>query len=140
MPRRPGEQKAPGLPFGEAEIFIDGLAGLFGDLKADRTPGFLLANRCPLHRVAMGCHVLDLQAHHIAAAQLAVDGEIEQCKVTHLTLQLESGADGPDMLGLQWLFWANKLALVPWPAGGGGIYALNGIHSLSPFTLGETSG
>jgi hypothetical protein len=54
---------------------------------------------------------------------------------------LQPGADRPDMLGLQWRFWANKLSLVPRPAGGGGgIYALNGIHSLSPFNLGETLG
>jgi hypothetical protein len=27
------------------------MAGLFGDLKADRTPVFLLAHRCALHRI-----------------------------------------------------------------------------------------
>ena len=107
------EEKAPWLPFAGAEILIDGLAGLFGDLKADRTPGFLLSNGGSLHGVAMRRNVLDFQAHHIAAAKLAVDGEIEQRKVAYLTLHLQPRPDRPDMLGLQGRFRADDLALVP---------------------------
>jgi hypothetical protein len=117
------------------------LAGLFGDLKADRTPGFLLPNGGSLHGVAMRRNVLDFQAHHIATAKLAVDGEIEQSKVAHLVLHLQPGADRPDVLGLQGRFRANKLAFVPGPASGGhGIYVLNSIHGFSPFISGEIPG
>ena len=85
--------------------------------------------------------VLDFEAHDIAAAKLAVDGEIEQSKVAHLALHLQSGADRPDVLGLQGRFRANKLAFVPRPSGGGrGIYVLNSIHGFSPFTSGEIPG
>ena len=141
MPRRPPNRKLPGCLLREAEILIDGLAGLFGDLKADRTSGFLLPNGGALHRVAMRRDVLDFQAHHIATAKLAVDGEIEQRKIAHLALHLQPGPDRPDMLGLQGRFRTNKLALVPRPAGGGrGIYVLNSIHGFSPFTLGEIPG
>ncbi len=57
----------------EAKILVDGLAALLGDLKANRAPGFLLPDGGSLHRVAMGRDVLNFQAHHIAAAKLAVD-------------------------------------------------------------------
>jgi hypothetical protein len=81
------------------------------------------------------------QAHDIATAKFAVDGEIEQSKVAHLALHLQSGADRPDVLRLQGRFRANKLALVPGPTGGWRvIYVLNSIHGFSPFTLGEIPG
>jgi hypothetical protein len=135
------EEKAPALPFREAKVLIDGLAALFGDFKADRTPGFLLPNGGSLHCIAMGRDVLDFQAHDIATAKLAVDGEIEQSEVADLVLHLQSGADRPDVLGLQGRFRANKLTFIPGPAGGGhGIYVLNSIHGFSPFTSGEIPG
>ena len=135
------EEEAARPSFREAKILVHGLAGLFGDLEADRTPGFLLPHGGSLHGVAMRRNVLDLQAHHIATAELAVDGEIEQSKVAHLALHLQPGANGPDVLGLQGRFRANELAFVPRSASGGrGIYVLNSIHGFSPFTSGETPG
>jgi hypothetical protein len=71
------KKKAPRLSVGEVEIFVNRLVGLLGDLEPDRTAGFLLAHRRALHGVAKGCDILDLQAHHVATAQLAIDGEIE---------------------------------------------------------------
>jgi hypothetical protein len=94
------------------------MAGLFGDLKADRTPSLFLEDRCALHSVAMWRNILDFRADHIAAAKLTIDGEIEKREVAHLAQHLQPGADGPDMFGLQWRFWPNELALIPWPAGG----------------------
>jgi hypothetical protein len=72
-------RKSPGfLP--DAVVF-DGLPGLFTQLELDRLSRFPLSNRRALHRVAIWCHVLDLESHHVAAAQLAVDGQIEHGKV-----------------------------------------------------------
>jgi len=84
----------------EAKIAVDGLAGLLGDFEANRAPGFLVPDGGALDGVTVGRDVLDFEAHHIAAAQLAVDGEIEQGKVAHLALHLQSRADGPDVFGL----------------------------------------
>jgi hypothetical protein len=120
-------------------IFIDGLAGLFGDLEADRAAGFLLAHRGALHCVAMGCDILDFQANHIAAPKFAVDSEIEQRKIAYLALHLQPGADRPDVLGLQGRFRANELALIPRPADGVSMYVLNSYpRSLSIYFGGDS--
>jgi len=68
-----------------------------------------LPNGGALDGVAVGRDVLDFQAYQVAAAKLAVDGEIEQGKVAHLALHLQPGPDRPNMLGLQWRSRANKL-------------------------------
>jgi hypothetical protein len=51
----------------------------------------------PVRGVAAGSHVIDADCHHITTAELAVDREIEQGKVSNALLQVEAGSDGPDM-------------------------------------------
>jgi hypothetical protein len=47
-------------------------------------------------------NVLDLETDDITASELAVDGEIEHGEIACSTLDLQLGADRPDMLGSQW--------------------------------------
>jgi hypothetical protein len=57
--------------------FIDRLAGLFGQLKLDWSPGLPLAGRCSVDGVAVRGNIFDLNADDVATAQLAVDCEVE---------------------------------------------------------------
>jgi hypothetical protein len=61
----------------------------------DRLARFLLTHRRPIDGVAVRGDVLNLKSDHIAAAQFAVDGEIEQCQVTLPIRDLKLGADRP---------------------------------------------
>ena len=41
----------------------------------------MLNNRCSVSHVSAGRYVIDQKADEIAAAQLAVDGEVEHCQI-----------------------------------------------------------
>ena len=58
-------------------------------------------------------HIANVKPHKVAAAQLAVDGEIEQCKFACSMVQLQPNSDGPDFFQLQRRLLAKQLALVP---------------------------
>jgi hypothetical protein len=58
-------------------------------------------------------HVLDLEGDNIAAAQLAVDGEIEPRQVGFAISDLELGADRPVMLWPKRRLGSHQLTLVP---------------------------
>jgi hypothetical protein len=45
--------------------------------------------------------ITDTNLDHVAPAQLAVDGEVEQCPITKSSLVIEPEANGPDLLWLQ---------------------------------------
>jgi hypothetical protein len=47
-----------------------------------------------------GTDVVDLEPDEIATSELAVDGQIEDRKVTPTPLQLKAHTDGPDILWL----------------------------------------
>jgi hypothetical protein len=66
---------------GSLQVVVTGLAGLVRQFELDRSPGFLLPYGCAIGRITIGCNILDLQGHDIAAPQLAVDGQIEQGEV-----------------------------------------------------------
>jgi hypothetical protein len=72
-----GKKEFPTLPVCHAEVFIDSLPGLFGDLEPHRPAGLLLADRRTLNGVSVRGNVLDFESNDIATAQFAVDGEIE---------------------------------------------------------------
>jgi hypothetical protein len=59
-------------------VLVDRLARLLGDLEPDRATGLALPNGRTVDCVAMWRDVLDLEAHHVAPAQLAIDREIEE--------------------------------------------------------------
>jgi hypothetical protein len=59
-------------------------------------------------RISIWSNVLDLEGDDIAAAQLAVDGHIEQRQIADSFLDLQLGADRPDMLWSQWRLCADE--------------------------------
>jgi hypothetical protein len=52
--------------------------------------GLLLSNGRSVDGIAIGCHIVDADGHHIAAAQLAVDGQVKEGKITRAPLELEA--------------------------------------------------
>jgi len=89
----PGKQKLSGLPSGQPQVIIDRLTGLLGKLEPHRVAGLPLANGCSVERVAVRRHVIHANGDNIAAAQLTVDGEVEQGEVTHAPIELQLGPD-----------------------------------------------
>ena len=79
-------------------------------------------------------HVAHHQTDQVTAAQLAVDGEVEQGELADIAGYLQSGANGPDLPELQGWLLADQFALVPRRVrggrGGGGVG-----HGLSPLWL-----
>jgi hypothetical protein len=55
----------------------DRVPRLLGDLKLDRALGLLLHDHRPRHDPSALDDIVDPEAHQIAAAQLAVNGEVE---------------------------------------------------------------
>jgi hypothetical protein len=64
------------------------------------------------HVTAYG-DVIDPKADEIAAAQLAVDGEVEHRQIALVVLDLKSDANGPDLFRPQGPLLANETAFVP---------------------------
>jgi hypothetical protein len=87
------EQELAGLLVGSLEIFIDRLAGLFGQFKSDRSAGLLLAYGCTIRSVSARGDIVDFDRHDIAATKLAVDREIEHREVSDATFDLEFRPD-----------------------------------------------
>ena len=77
------------------------LARRLHQLELDRPFGFLLHyNRAVPD--ASACHdVTDANLDRVAAAQLAVDGEVEQCAVTQPPVLVQEEADCPHLLRLE---------------------------------------
>ena len=89
------------------------LARLLGNLKLDRPLGFLLHDdRAGGYPTALD-HIMYTECNQVAAAQLAVDGEIEQGEFPDSMSQLQPNPDGPDLFQLQRGLLAEQLALVP---------------------------
>jgi hypothetical protein len=72
-----GKKKISALAVRHAEIVVERLPGLFGELKLHRPTSFLLAHHCAINSVPVRGNVIDFDSDDIATAQLAVDGEIE---------------------------------------------------------------
>jgi hypothetical protein len=71
---------------GGFQVIVDGVPGLIRQLELDRPTRLFLPNRCVIHRIAVSCNVLDLDSDDIAAAKLAVDGQIKRGEVAHSPL------------------------------------------------------
>jgi hypothetical protein len=87
------EQELAGLLVGGPQIFIDCLAGLFGQFKSDRSAGLLLTYSCSIRSVSARGDIVDFDRHDIAATKLAVDRQIEHREVSDATLNLQFGPD-----------------------------------------------
>ena len=72
-------------------------SGLFRDLKLNGSAGLMLDNRRPVSHAAAGSYVIDPNADEIAAAQLAIDGEVEHRQIAFVALNLKSDTNGPDL-------------------------------------------
>ena len=83
------------------EIGIYGLASLISDFERDRPPCFSLPDCHALDGVAVRGDVRHPQPHKIAAAQLAIDRQIEKRKLSGPLVELQLGTDRPDVLRLQ---------------------------------------
>ena len=88
-------------------------AGLLRDLELNRTAGLVLDNCRPVSHVAADGDVIDPKADEIAAAKLAVDGEVEQRQIAFAVLDLKSDTNGPDLFRPQGTLLADETAFVP---------------------------
>jgi len=98
----------------------DGFAGLVGDLELDR------AMRLLLHDDGSGQYVITLldiahaKSHEVAAAELAVDCQVEEGEIPGLLGELQAEPDGPDILQAQGRLLSKQLSPIPRGMGGDG--------------------
>lgn len=76
------------------------MAGLLGDLELDRPLGLLLHHYGPVKYASALGEIFDSKTHQVTTAELAVDRQVEQCKVSQAFGQLQSNSDCPDLLKL----------------------------------------
>jgi hypothetical protein len=95
------------------------LTRLVREFKRHRAASLLLVYRGAIECVAIWCHVLDADRHHVTTARFAVDRQVEQREVPFATLDLQLGSDRSPMAQPEGRLGADKLALVPrWMARG----------------------
>jgi hypothetical protein len=107
------EQVLLGPKLGTGYPIADRRPGLLGDLELDRPTGFLLNNSSAVANMPSHAYVVDPEPHKVAAAQLAIDREIEQGEVAAMVFELESDSDRPDLLWLKRALLADEPPLVP---------------------------
>ncbi len=134
----PGKQELTRCASCQAQILVDRLAGLIGQLKPNRPTGFLLSDRGAIHRIAARGDVLHAYRDDVATAQLAVDRQVEEGQIPLLALDLQLGPDRPHVARAQRWLSTDELALVPRHASGFGCGFSGGgltgmvFHVLSP--------
>jgi hypothetical protein len=74
---------------------------LLGDFKLYRSLSLLLHDGSPRRQALTVRDVPYPDLHEIAGSQLAVDGKVEQSELTGTLGELQSDADGPDLLKAQ---------------------------------------
>lgn len=92
-------------------------------LELHRTFGLLLNHNGAVTDAPAGNYVADPHLDHITAAQLAVDGEVEQRSVAQSPMLVEPEPNGPDLLLFQRPLRTGKPALVP-----GSKFVKGGVH------------
>jgi len=112
------EEEIGGLFAHRVDVTIERLTGLLGHFEPDRPSGLLLADRSALHGMSVWRNVFDPEANEVAAPELAIDGKIEHGEIARPPLDLELGADRPNVLGSERGFRTNQFALVPGFAAG----------------------
>jgi hypothetical protein len=101
--------------------------------EPDRKTGLVLPNGRAVGCITVWCDVLDLHAHQVARAQLAIDRQIEERQVPCAPCQLQPRPNGPNVLRLQRWLRSDQLALVPGSASGRDrTGVVNGFHGPSP--------
>ena len=79
------------------EVVIDGLTGLFRDLKFDGPAGLPLAHCRSVNRIPVRSDILHLEAHHVTTPQLAIDCQIEERQIPDPLSELQACPYGPNM-------------------------------------------
>ena len=64
--------------------------------------GLLLAHCRAIDGMSVRCHIFQLQADDVEAAQLAIDGQIEHCEIAHSALYLQHAPNRPNVFGPKW--------------------------------------
>ena len=100
----------------------DGGSGRFCQLELNRSLRLSLNNYRSGQYLGAVRDVADAQIDEIAAAQLAVNREVEHSQVSYLMCVLELNPDRPDVLRLQRRLLTDKFAFVP------GFPMLSGFH------------
>jgi hypothetical protein len=122
------------------DVTVNRLTCWLGRLEPDRLASLPLPHRCSIQSLSVRSNVLHLQTDHIAAAQLAVDRQVEHGQVACPPFELQLGADRPDMLWPERRLRSDQLAFIPrrWFRRGvvGGFVVL---HGRSPLLHGATS-
>ena len=77
---------------------------MLGQLELHGLPGLLLHDGRAMPGRGVDDELADAQLHEVTSAQLAVNGEVEQCQVTDAALALKGEADGPDLFELKGRF------------------------------------
>ena len=88
-----GEQELAGLPVYHAQVVVESLARLFGQLEPDWAASFLLPDRRAVESVAIRGDVIDAYSHDVTASKLAVDREVEQGEIARSPFNLQFRPD-----------------------------------------------
>lgn len=108
------EQVLPPCPKrGSSHPVADCCSGLFSNFELDGPARLPLDHGGAVANMPSHTYVVDSQPHEIAAAQLAIDREIEQGEIAAMLFKLQSDPDGPDLLWFQRTFLTDEAALVP---------------------------
>jgi hypothetical protein len=91
----------------------DGVPCLLGHLELHRSLGLLLHDDCACRDLTALDDIMDTQRDEIAAAQLAIDGEIEKRQLSRSMIQLKAKPNRPDFLWLQRGLLPKQFAFVP---------------------------
>lgn len=124
-----GEQELARLARRQAQVLINRLASLVSQLEPNWPTRLLLADGCAIHGVTVRGYIIDANGDDVAAAQLAIDRQVEEGKVAILAFDLELRSDRPHVAGSQWRLRTDKLPFVPRHARSGMFL----FHGLSPF-------
>ena len=101
-----------------ASVFQPGLktgASRFEQLELDRPARLLLRDSGSRPHPAAADKLTDSDLHDVAAAQLAVDGEVEERAVAEVSFPVEPESDGPNLLRLERALRTDHASGVPGP-------------------------
>jgi hypothetical protein len=91
------------------------LGKAYEQLELDRPARLLLCDRSSRPHPAAADKLTDPDLHDVAAAQLAVDGEVEERAVAEASFPVEPEPYGPDLLRLERALCADHASGVPRP-------------------------
>jgi hypothetical protein len=80
-PPRPAQTRIAETASSHPQVIIDRLTGLLGKPKPYWAAGLPLADGCSVECVTVWRHIIYADGDNVAAAQLAIDGEVEQGEV-----------------------------------------------------------